>query len=56
MINDNTINSLFEAAADVVEESIYNALCMAETMVGSRGHRAEGMPLDEVKRAMQKYL
>ncbi|KAF2174472.1 peptidase family T4 protein, partial [Zopfia rhizophila CBS 207.26] len=34
MVDDQTINALFEAAADAVEESIYNAVCMAEGMVG----------------------
>lgn len=35
VLDDNCIDSLFEAAADATEEAIYNALCMAETMVGS---------------------
>jgi D-aminopeptidase len=55
MINDETINSLFEACADAVEESIYNALCMAETTVGFKGHKAEAMPLDKLKEIMKKY-
>jgi D-aminopeptidase len=55
MVDDNTINSLFEACADAVEESIYNVLCMAETTVGYKGRTAEGMPLDKVKQIMEKY-
>jgi D-aminopeptidase len=55
MVDDNTINSLFEACADAVEESIYNVLCMAETMVGFKGERAEAMPLDKLKQIMKRY-
>ncbi|KIW05187.1 uncharacterized protein PV09_03735 [Verruconis gallopava] len=55
MIDDNTINSLFEACADAVEESIYNVLCMAETTVGFKGRTAEGLPLDKLKEIMEKY-
>jgi len=56
MIDDNTINSLFEAAADSVEESIYNAVCMAENMTGFQDRVAHGLPLERVKELMQKYL
>jgi D-aminopeptidase len=56
VINDSSINSLFEAAADVTEEAIYNALCMAETMVGNQGHKVEALPLDRVKEIMAKYI
>ncbi|USP72746.1 peptidase family T4 protein [Curvularia clavata] len=55
MVNDHTINSLFEAAADCVEESILNAVCMAETMEGN-GRKVEALPLDKVKEIMEKYL
>jgi D-aminopeptidase len=56
VIDDNTINSLFEAAADSVEESIYNALCMAEDMTGFQGRIVHALPLERVKELMQKYL
>jgi len=56
MIDDNTINALFEAAADSVEESIYNAICMAENMTGFQGRAVHALPLDRVKDLMQKYL
>jgi len=41
VLDDQTINALFEAAVDATEEVIYNALCMAEMMVGFgwEGHR-----------------
>ena len=53
--DDQTIDDLFEAAADATEEAIYNALCMAETMVGNKGHRIEALSLDKVKDMMAKY-
>ncbi|KAH7383905.1 peptidase family T4 protein [Pyrenochaeta sp. MPI-SDFR-AT-0127] len=55
MIDDQTINALFEAAADVVEESIYNAVFMAQTMHGN-GNQIDALDLDKVKHLMQKYL
>ncbi|KAH7082710.1 peptidase family T4 protein [Paraphoma chrysanthemicola] len=54
-VHDHTINALFEAAADCVEEAIYNAVCMAETMEGN-GNRIEALDLDKVKGLMEKYL
>ncbi|KAF2436876.1 peptidase family S58 [Tothia fuscella] len=56
MIDDNSINALFEATADAVEESIYNALCMAEDMTGFQGRQAHALPLERVKDLMQNYL
>ncbi|KAF2249762.1 DmpA/ArgJ-like protein [Trematosphaeria pertusa] len=55
MIDDQTINALFEASADAVEESIYNALCMAETIKGFSA-TIEALDLDKVKELMGKYL
>ncbi|KAF2008173.1 DmpA/ArgJ-like protein [Amniculicola lignicola CBS 123094] len=55
MIDDMTINALFEASADVVEESIYNAVCMAETIEGN-GTKVEALDLGKVKEIMEKYL
>ncbi|KAJ3476238.1 hypothetical protein NLG97_g9193 [Lecanicillium saksenae] len=54
-VDDQTINALFEATADATEEAIYNTLCMAETMVGNRGHRIEALPLDKLKEILSKY-
>ncbi|KAF1848957.1 peptidase family T4 protein [Cucurbitaria berberidis CBS 394.84] len=55
MVEDQTINALFEAAADSVEEAIYNAVFMAETMEGN-GNKIEALNTDRVKDLMQKYL
>ncbi|OCL03520.1 DmpA/ArgJ-like protein [Glonium stellatum] len=55
-IRDETINALIENAADVVEESILNALCMAETMTGHEGRTVEALDLNKVEELMQKYM
>jgi D-aminopeptidase len=52
---DDTINGLLEGAGDCVEEAIYNAVCMAETMEGN-GNTVEAIDLAKVKEIMQKYL
>jgi D-aminopeptidase len=46
------INKFFAAAADVVEESILNAMFMAETTVGRDGNRLRALPLDDMKRLL----
>lgn len=56
VLEDTSINALFEAAADAVEEAIYNALCMAETMTGLGGKKVEALDLERVKAVMEKYL
>jgi D-aminopeptidase len=56
VVRDATINGLFECAADVVEEAIYNVLCMAEDMVGPLGREMKAMDLDRLKSVMEKYL
>jgi D-aminopeptidase len=44
------LSLLFRAVADVVEESIWNALCAAETMTGYRDRTVHAVPLDAVAR------
>lgn len=56
VLDDQTINALFEATADAVEEAILNALCMAETMTGLGGLRVEALPLGKVKDMMERFL
>jgi len=55
LFDDNSINGLFEAAADSVEEAIYNVLTSAESMDGPSGHRAEALPLDTLRELMDKH-
>jgi D-aminopeptidase len=47
------MNHLFHAVADAVEESILNALCMAETTVGVKGRTAHALPVDEFMQLMR---
>ena len=53
--DDQSINALFEAAADATEEAIYNVLCMAETTVGHKGHKVDALDLAQLKKIMEKY-
>jgi D-aminopeptidase len=55
MIDDQTINALFESSADAVEEAILNSMFMAETMEGFEA-TMEAINLDKVKDMMGKYL
>ncbi|KAL8885023.1 MAG: hypothetical protein Q9192_006719 [Flavoplaca navasiana] len=54
VFEDASINALFEAAADAVEEAICNALCMAETMTGLGGKKVEALDLEKVGKVMEK--
>ena len=40
------VRNLFEAAGDVVQESVLNSLCAAEAVEGRDGNRAEEFPYD----------
>ena len=55
MISPDYLNPFFDAVAEVVEESILNALTAAETMTGADGHTAYAIPLENLKRVMAKY-
>lgn len=55
MLPHANMDAFFEAAADVVEESILNALSAAETMTGQDGRTAHALPLDRVKAIMAEY-
>ena len=55
MVPHRHMNEFFEAAAEVVEESILNALCAAETMSGLEGHTAHALPLERVRQVMARY-
>ena len=56
MLMDEYLNGLFEAAGDVVEESIYNALSMAEITVGPLGRKVEALPLEQVRQLIEPRL
>lgn len=56
VLDDESINGLFQAAADATEEAIYNAICMAETTVGLNGHKVEAIDLEQLKGILEKYI
>jgi D-aminopeptidase len=56
MIDTDSINGVFEAAADATEEAIYNALFMAESMTGFGGRKVEAIDLDKVKELVEARL
>ena len=44
----SAMTALFDAAAEAVEEAIWNALCAAETMLGHRQRIVHAIPLDRL--------
>lgn len=56
VVEDTSLNALFEASAECVEEAILNALCMAEDMTGPGGIEVKALDLERVKRMMERYL
>jgi D-aminopeptidase len=44
------VRDLFEAAGDVVQESVLNSLCSADAMDGRDGNRAEAFPYELLER------
>jgi D-aminopeptidase len=53
-VADDSLNPLFQAAADATEEAIVNSLLRAQTVHGARG-TAEAVPLDRVRRLLQDH-
>ncbi len=52
---EDTINALFQATTDVIEEAILNSMFASDTMAGRDNHIALGLPIAEVKHIMHKY-
>ena len=53
--NEDTINALFQAATDAIEEAILNSLFKADTMIGRDENVVQGLPIHEVIEIMHKY-
>ncbi|MGI9254898.1 MAG: P1 family peptidase [Thermomicrobiales bacterium] len=49
MVPSPHMTSIFEAAAEAVEEAILNAICMATTMTGIEGRTVHAIPLDRLR-------
>lgn len=54
-IDDMTINAIFEATADAVEESVLNAVFMAESLPGHNA-TVDALDLQKTKELMERYL
>jgi D-aminopeptidase len=55
MLPNESMNPLFEATVQAVEEAILNALVAARTMVGRDDHKAIGLPHDRLQEILKKY-
>ena len=55
MLAPDQMSALYEATADLVEESILNALLAAETMTGREGHVAHALPIDALEEVMARH-
>ncbi len=49
-----SMSPLFAGTAEATEEAVYNAILKATTVVSSRGRR-EAIPIEELKRILEKY-
>ncbi|CEJ57527.1 Putative Peptidase family T4 [Penicillium brasilianum] len=56
VVQDVTINALFEAAADATEEAIYNALLGAQDMKGPRGREVKALDHASLVAIMERFL
>lgn len=52
---DARMDPLYKATIEATEESILNALTMAQPMEGIDGHYAPALPLDEVREILARY-
>lgn len=55
-INDFWITPFYQATIEATQEAIINALTSAQTVVGRDDNTAYGIPLDQLKGIMKKYL
>jgi D-aminopeptidase len=55
MLPNDTLNGVFEAAVQAVEEAILNAMVGAETMSGYQGHTVTALPHDRLRDVLKKY-
>ncbi len=54
-LSDRGLTPLFQAVVEATEESILNAICVADTMVGRDDRMIPGLPHEELIRIMQCY-
>lgn len=56
MALNESIDGLFEAAADATEEAIYNAMFMAKTMTGFLGRKVEALDVQKIKHIVAQRM
>jgi D-aminopeptidase len=55
MLPNRTISALFIAAAEAVEEAIWNSMTASDTMTGFQGHTAFALPLERMVEIMSRF-
>jgi D-aminopeptidase len=55
-LHNDDMNLLFEATAEAVEESILNALCAADDMLGRDEHFVAGLPVEQLRQVWQQHM
>jgi L-aminopeptidase/D-esterase-like protein len=55
MLGEGNLSVFYEAAIEVMDEAIMNALFAGETMVGRDGNTAPGLPVDEVREILGRH-
>lgn len=55
-LSDFWITPIYQATVEATHEAIVNAITTARTITGRNGNTAYGLPLDQVKDIMRKYL
>ena len=55
MLPNETMNPLFRAASEAVEEAIVNSMTMSGTMSGKDGTTVHALPLDRMVEIMKRY-
>lgn len=56
VVQDVTINAIFECAADATEEAIYNALLGAEDMEGPQGLKVKALDHSKLVTMLERFL
>lgn len=55
MLPNDSMDPLFKATVEAVEEAVINAMVAAETMTGINDHRVIALPHDKLRAVLKKY-
>ncbi|HEY2457610.1 MAG TPA: P1 family peptidase, partial [Candidatus Acidoferrum sp.] len=55
MMPNDSLDPVFAATVQAVEESIVNAMIAAESMTGIENHHVSALPHDQLRAVLQKY-